>query len=1027
MQLKRSVETSALPAQSRTASKREFQAGSLVWLAVCIYPIVVVYYAAPQLTKGSFNDDVGSAPVGVVAMTALVGGYAGSVLLVGLLSSCVALSMHENRLVRILFPRSTVRLTGANLFAIGSALLDTAQVTALPFLALHEAARWDLALQAVLPGFFQVCADVASAATLFLDGFSAASFQPLFWISFGLVLFWYVLFSLPVVIGDMLKWERSHRVEDSKLWQILVRHLRVTFHFSLVMQLLKPLGCTYTPDLLWADNTTAPLPPYPSSPPLPPPPSTPPPPLLPPACFNSTLFNGTAPLVPGVVIADDDTAGLLAGWIVCLLLMLLFLCFAVACGQGPDDDCDPPGYTAIFVNLACASLACAGMVVMLLFWLDVIGDSSDDHDTLIPLVDCINFTFPPPPPLAPTPTPLAPPTAAAHYAHLRANPSIACWQEDSVQPMMALCGLLAFSFFMVTAHVISDDSPLLGLEQSTSLDVRYSQLYALGLNVGKIGLAICFNLLLGIPWLLTPVLLAGSLLMLLWTLLYHPLLGTSPCCAPLVIGIHVAGQAIAVWACFCCLLTLHHSLTGPSSFIPGLRPNEALCVLGWAVIALLALLALISRWYLGESTLWRLQRTLKENSVALLALERRYSEARCLHEAWAKRRRSWRRSVQKPLDLLSLVQCLVQLEQHLHSSAQPPQWVESARANWQLALCKCSDVNQLLELIRILEQSHSQQLKQQLGRPARSEVGVPVADGSTSISAGEAWLPGTVLPAHTDSFGDIFNLSLGDIFDPNQDIPYTSLLMAFEQLPSIAATRSATGGQSGGRAAASAASAACTSASSAQQPSTSPRLDSISESGPAHLHHPERVTCASLGGGSAGDIETATAHPSPTDGAPAWKHELDAIVVVEAEHLGDVENDGSLSTLPVVQAQLVEVCRVIGAEAPPPAQYIYTDLQRLLVALELALTDSERWEYLINEKASSPSNSCLRPGMLTCAAALMIVKTFTFVFRRKAALVEMYPLLSPGEKAGFASIVEEVLPFSFDRNDCLRDVALQTS
>ena len=82
--------------------------------------------------------------------------------------------------------------------------------------------------------------------------------MPLFWVSFGVVCLWYLLISLPIVIDDLLKWEHAHgRVDESLAWQAAVSHLRVTFHLTLVMQLLKPLGCNYAAAVTLADDYDA--------------------------------------------------------------------------------------------------------------------------------------------------------------------------------------------------------------------------------------------------------------------------------------------------------------------------------------------------------------------------------------------------------------------------------------------------------------------------------------------------------------------------------------------------------------------------------------------------------------------------------------------------------------------------------------------------------------------------------------------------------------------------------------------------
>ena len=169
------------PRAVQVATTRQFQLGALVWGAFLAFPCVVVYYAAPRLSTGKFPHESGSGgeiaisggegaldnspPEGLFALSALVGAYAGGILLLGLLSSCAALSSHVDRLVQIRFPRSRLRLTGANCVEVLAvllqpstafhvpptdlpwpshqvlaALLDAAQIIALPFLALQVAA-----------------------------------------------------------------------------------------------------------------------------------------------------------------------------------------------------------------------------------------------------------------------------------------------------------------------------------------------------------------------------------------------------------------------------------------------------------------------------------------------------------------------------------------------------------------------------------------------------------------------------------------------------------------------------------------------------------------------------------------------------------------------------------------------------------------------------------------------------------------------------------------------------------------------
>jgi len=151
--------------------------------------------------------------------------------------------------------------------------------------------------------------------------------------------------------------------------------------------------------------------------------------------------------------------------------------------------------------------------------------------------------------------------------------------------------------------------------------------------------------------------------------------------------------------------------------------------------------------------------------------------------------------------------------------------------------------------------------------------------------------------------------------------------------------------------------------------------------------------------------------------AGSWQQELDMITVVPA-HMVDNADD----SMPVVDAQLLEICEVIGAD-PPPAES--AALEKLLQLLEDAFTDSERWIALQEElKKGGSDGGCLVRGSLTCAAAALISKRFTFTFRVKQALVEMHPLLENDEKPGFAAMVEHILPMPYDQRDVLRDVAL---
>ena len=163
--------------------------------------------------------------------------------------------------------------------------------------------------------------------------------------------------------------------------------------------------------------------------------------------------------------------------------------------------------------------------------------------------------------------------------------------------------------------------------------------------------------------------------------------------------------------------------------------------------------------------------------------------------------------------------------------------------------------------------------------------------------------------------------------------------------------------------------------------------------------------------------------------APSWRNELDEVIVVAATEVTAAD-----ANVPVVYAQLVDVSVAIGA-LPTPTD-LTNDLSELLQSLADAATNAARWDVLKSRlsqpmlarsgAARAPGARILEPGHLTCAAAVLIARTFNFVFQQKRALIELYPRLAAEEKAGFAAAVEQVLPWSFDRNDVLREAALRT-
>merc|ERR1712146_379844 len=175
------------------------------------------------------------------------------------------------------------------------------------------------------------------------------------------------------------------------------------------------------------------------------------------------------------------------------------------------------------------------------------------------------------------------------------------------------------------------------------------------------------------------------------------------------------------------------------------------------------------------------------------------------------------------------------------------------------------------------------------------------------------------------------------------------------------------------------------------------------------LHRPS----ASLPAQPAPQPEQSVQHVVPVVEASPLRTELDGLLVVVDAVPVPVDVG---ATVPVVQAQLIHLCQVIGAEPPPPEPS--ASLHALLTALDDASTNSERWSLLTEALRN------MHKGELTCAEAALIAKKFSFTFRQKEALVHMYPLLSSEETAGFTAVVEQVLPSAYDRKDVLREAAL---
>jgi len=261
------------PAANRRARPTacHFWMGGALWAGLVAFPFALVYQIAPTLliphndtatntnvttnaTSGTINasssspQNSSSYVLGEDAylLPVATGSYLGVILLLGVLSSCV--SLRTDSLVHMQHPKRTLRFTAPNALAIFQVLLDVAQLVALPFLALHAAGELERYLHTGLlrsTGIFHTLRHLADAVLLWQQ----MTTPLLVWFvcaSLGLICLWYLLFSLPIVIDELLKWTSRHgKVADSRLWQALLHPLNSTLHLTVVMQLIKPLGCTY--------------------------------------------------------------------------------------------------------------------------------------------------------------------------------------------------------------------------------------------------------------------------------------------------------------------------------------------------------------------------------------------------------------------------------------------------------------------------------------------------------------------------------------------------------------------------------------------------------------------------------------------------------------------------------------------------------------------------------------------------------------------------------------------------------------
>ena len=469
---------------------------------------------------------------GAVTLPLATGSYLGIILLLGVLSSGVALASSE--LLSKAAPRRAMRWTAANGAAICEALLEMTQLVALPFLALHAASRLD-AYQGhpVLrdSGPFHVLRRVADVVLLWqpTGDASAGQLTALVYTAFGALCVWYILFSLPIVIDELLQWRSSHgRVQSSRLWHMLMHSLHTTLHLCLVMQLLKPLGCTHR---------------------------------------------------------------------------------------------------------------------------------------------------------------------AGQAATLFADPSISCWDpHDRTHARMAICSLVGIAFYLVSVHVLSADGGLLRTaQQAATLDVRYSELYAIVQHSTRAAAAFCFIWLYDEPTVLLAVLLALYLGQLLWTVGFHRIFCAPACAIRGVVELRAVGDAVGAWAALSCLLQLRLSTSSTASAPPAfasahltLDVSEIVCLGGWAAIVAAGLLWSAARRRLAARERRAQLTELRECAKLVLDIESYWEgQGGVISTAWKQRASAWRRATARATDVPTLCRRIVQLEQHVRAGIQLQAFMTSRRAAWQ--------------------------------------------------------------------------------------------------------------------------------------------------------------------------------------------------------------------------------------------------------------------------------------------------------------------------------------------------------
>jgi len=187
----------------------------------------------------------------------------------------------------------------------------------------------------------------------------------------------------------------------------------------------------------------------------------------------------------------------------------------------------------------------------------------------------------------------------------------------------------------------------------------------------------------------------------------------------------------------------------------------------------------------------------------------------------------------------------------------------------------------------------------------------------------------------------------------------------------------------------------------------------------AHAHNarPEmgRVFSAELGGEGLREGQGATLH--------LGQSEIGCSVTPQVVSATAVDVSTLVADVPVVQGQLVHLAEAMGMAWVGPAPSPSSALQGLIAGLDGATSDSSRMEIL--DKYLRRVHLERSALATTCAEVALIAQKFMLSTRKREALRRLYPLLPPEEQAGFAAMLEHVLPFSWDRQELLRAVSIE--